>query len=131
MKRMRGFTLVELLIVICVICILIALITPNFMRARSMAQFTSCESNLKNLATAAELYSTENQSRYPTAIAKLVPQYIVSLPICPSCMQGYSYSFTTVPDAYTLWCGTAQAHAMAGKPDGFPQYYSSHGGADQ
>ena len=97
MKRNRGFTLIELMIVICIMCIIISIIMPSFMRARSMAQYTGCQSNLKSIATAVELYATESESRYPTSIDVLPPQFIGHLPTCPSCQLGYSYTYTTVP----------------------------------
>jgi len=127
MRKMRGFTLVELMIVICIISILIALLAPNFMRARSQAQVTGCQSNLKNIATSVEQYSADHQSRYPLSLTILTPSYIKTLPTCPACSLGYSYTYTTVPDSYTVWCGTSQAHSMSGVPDGYPQYNSANG----
>jgi prepilin-type N-terminal cleavage/methylation domain-containing protein len=128
MKRQQGFTLVELMIVICLICIIISLMAPNFMRARAQAQLTSCQSNLKNIATSLEQYSADNQSRYPVAIVNITPSYLKSLPTCPSCGTfTYSYLSATAPDAYTVWCGTAGAHVMVSIPNGFPQYESGTG----
>ncbi len=131
MKRARGFTLIELMIVIAIIAILIGLMAPNFMRARSQAQVTACQSNLKTIATSVEQYSADYQSRYPSSITILSPHYIKTLPTCPACSFGYSYAHTTVPDAYTVWCGTAQAHSMSSIPDGFPQYNSANGMINQ
>ncbi len=52
-----GFTLIELLVVIAIIAILAAILFPVFARAREKARQTSCMSNLKQLATAARMYS--------------------------------------------------------------------------
>jgi len=62
----RGFTLIELMIVVAIIAILAGILIPNFVNARSQAQTAACESNLRAIATALELYYADNQV-YPTA----------------------------------------------------------------
>jgi competence protein ComGC len=126
-RRNHGFTLIELLIVIMIMSILFALMMPNFMRARASGLLTSCQSNLKNMATSIEQYATDNAGRYPSVINDLLPNYIHALPDCPSCKFGYDYIYRTVPDAYTVYCKTANAHGVMGVPDGFPQYDSANG----
>ncbi len=55
----RGFTLIELLVVIAIIAILAAILFPVFARAREKARVASCQSNLKQLATAALMYAQD------------------------------------------------------------------------
>jgi prepilin-type N-terminal cleavage/methylation domain-containing protein len=50
-RRKKGFTLIELMIVIAIIAILAAVLVPNFMRAREASRLTACKSNLKSLST--------------------------------------------------------------------------------
>lgn len=62
----RGFTLIELMIVVAIIAILAGILIPNFVNARAQAQTSACESNLRAIATAMELYYADHQ-RYPDA----------------------------------------------------------------
>src|SRR5260370_28953130 len=63
----RGFTLIELLVVIAILATLAAILIPNFLHARAQAQTAACEGNLKQIATALEMYATDHQGSYPTA----------------------------------------------------------------
>jgi general secretion pathway protein G len=65
-ERERGFTLIELMIVVGIIAMLAGILIPNFVNARAQAQTSACESNLRAIATAMELYYADN-ARYPDA----------------------------------------------------------------
>ncbi|MGV3723500.1 MAG: DUF1559 domain-containing protein [Actinomycetota bacterium] len=63
----RGFTLIELLVVIAIIAILAALLFPVFAQAREMARKASCQSNLKQIGTAIQMYVQDYDETYPKA----------------------------------------------------------------
>jgi len=129
-RARRGFTLIELMIVIAIIAILTSILVPNFVRARSQGRVTACKTNLKNIAAATESYSTANGGRYPLNLSLLSPSYIQSIPTCPSAGSNNPYtngfSSASVPDAYTLVC-SGNYHGELGMHSGYPQYLSATG----
>lgn len=63
----RGFTLVELLVVIAIIGILVALLLPAIQAAREAARRASCQNNVKNLALAALEFESSRKALPPAA----------------------------------------------------------------
>jgi prepilin-type N-terminal cleavage/methylation domain-containing protein/prepilin-type processing-associated H-X9-DG protein len=63
-----GFTLVELLVVIAIISLLLSILTPSLMKARSVAMRVKCVHNLKQIDLAMHLYVGANDDMYPCAL---------------------------------------------------------------
>jgi len=65
MAGRKGFTLIELLVVIAIIAILAAMLFPVFARARESARKIQCLSNVKNIATAVQMYFADYDKLVP------------------------------------------------------------------
>jgi len=137
-RRKKGFTLIELMIVIAIIAILAAVLVPNFMRAREASRLTACKSNLKNISTAVETYSNDWDGLYPggtgglgkTAISavaagSLQNDYVQKRTVCPT--QKGEYFFTqSASIRYWIYCpasikgGSTPQHVKAGGKKGGP-----------
>jgi prepilin-type processing-associated H-X9-DG protein/prepilin-type N-terminal cleavage/methylation domain-containing protein len=64
----RGFTLVELLVVITVIALLAGLLFPALKSARSKGTLTKCANNLRQISLALEMYANTYDDEYPMAV---------------------------------------------------------------
>jgi prepilin-type N-terminal cleavage/methylation domain-containing protein len=59
----RGFSFIELMIVVTVIAILLAIFGPSFLRARAQARLAHCQSSCKKIGTALSIYLFKEQRR--------------------------------------------------------------------
>jgi len=67
MPHKRGFTLVELLVVVAIISVLIALLMPAFCRVREAARSVACMSNLRQSGLGFQMYANDNRGSIPVS----------------------------------------------------------------
>ena len=89
----RGFTLLEIMIIVGIIGLLAAIAVPNFVRARQSGHSSTCANNLRQFQTAMEQYAFENSLANGNNFeSSILNDYLVNLTANDSCPAGGTYS---------------------------------------
>lgn len=108
-KSRRGFTIVEIMIVVAIVAVLMAMGIPNYLKARERARKETCIANLWQINEAIKQWVLENDIQEGASLTGSEDQvysYIrFSRPVCPS---GGTYTFGTVGQGAQVTCSKAQ-----------------------
>ena len=110
----------------------------NYLDAKASGYYTSCQSRMKNIATALEIYAENNNGKFPSKMEMLTPDYLSNIPTC----EGYKAKFEIIRrrrlqyqdtyrvnddfSIYTFYCASKDHHPV-GVRDNYPQYSSIEG----
>lgn len=111
----RGFTLVEIMIVVAIIALLAAIAIPNVLRGRTTANESAAIGNIRALVSSLEMYRSVNNA-YPTGANWVANMYTTPTPdfgppsfnhvmdgTAASLSQGYLYTYTSAAGTvYTI-----------------------------
>jgi len=106
----KGFTLVEIMIVVAIIALLAAIAVPNLLAARKTANDAAAKASVRSLSTAAEVYATSHSGAYPTQIAtpglvdfiSSAANYCKDVAGGETTIQGFKYACTLSSSAYSF-----------------------------
>jgi type IV pilus assembly protein PilA len=134
-NKQKGFSLIELLIVVAIILIIAAIAIPNLLRARIAANQASAVSSLRTMNTACITYDT-NYNAYPTSLTNLAPVATGTTPTSTSAdlldavltttpfqKSGYTFTFAGTGTSYTI-----NADPMTLNQTGVNSYFTDQSG---
>jgi type II secretion system protein G len=115
MNRSRGFTMIELLVVVAIIGVLASILMVGYETTRQNSRDTRRASDITQIQRALELYATDNGGLYPsnptgtqvanmnTGTSNILP-YINPIPLDPTNTgsNGYRYAASTDRKSYTI-----------------------------
>lgn len=104
MKRVAGFTIIELMIVVAVLTVILALAIPSFMTARKAAAETKAKTRLRSSVTLSEQYHSRFRTYSPSLSEMIHAGLTLDYDIDPQSAYVFSYS------------GSASTWTMNGDP---------------
>src|SRR5882724_8086065 len=137
LKKQKGFSLIELLIVVAIILIIAAIAIPNLLRSRMAANEASAVGSIRTVNTASVTYSTTYPSvGYPTTLAQLAPAAsatsstadLIDSVLSAGTKSGYTFAMTVGSGASTPQTSYTVAAKPVSTSSGTRGFYSDQSG---
>jgi hypothetical protein len=139
-SRSTGFYVSALSVL--TVAVLLFHFTVGFQSLWIKNHFTRCQSHLKNLGTAMDMYAADNDGSYPPSMEMVTPKYLAEIPSCyvrdfsPEVWEhyrrlygvkkgGYAYKLSDDKSTFTIYCKCSN-HSQIGIFN-YPQYNSVNG----
>ena len=136
-KNQKGFSLIELLIVVAIILIIAAIAIPNLLRSRMAANEASAVGSIRTINTAAVTYSTTYpDAGYPLTLGVLQPAAaatsatsdLIDSVLALGTKSGYQFSMTAIGSGTPLTGYTVGGDPVAPQTSGTRGFFSDQSG---
>lgn len=112
MRNVKGFSLIELLIVVAIIIIISAIAVPSLLQARKSANESAAVANLRSMASAEFTYASRNNQQFGVLVDLVGTGYLDNRFVAGARIGGHTFNENQTITG-------APAEATANVPDGF------------
>ena len=127
-RRQRGFSLIELLIVVAIIGIIAAIAIPNLLKSQQAARETAAIKELQTVRDSEVMYSITKGHHKFTDLATLGSQGIIDSALASGTKGGYNFAATPIEsEGPSMFDATAKPSSVGAFGTGNRSYYTNEG----